>query len=58
MSRLIIPSSNASKKVKKLKIKAGREHYQEIVKETDERILKNRIKEQKAEINAKSFIAL
>ena len=58
MSRIIIPESNVSKKVKRSKIKAGEKQYQEIVKEANERILKNRIKEQKAKNSAKGFIAL
>lgn len=58
MSRIIIPESNISKRVTKSKIKVGEKRYQEIVKKADKRILKNRIKEQKAKNSAKSFIAL
>ncbi len=58
MSRIIIPESNISKRVTKSKIKVGEKQYQEIVKEANERILKNRIKEQKAKNSAKGFIAL
>ncbi|MBR3332501.1 hypothetical protein IKG28_02645 [Candidatus Saccharibacteria bacterium] len=58
MSKIIIPDSNASKRVTKSKVKAGEKRYQEIIKEADERILKNRIKEQKAKNSAKGFIAL
>jgi hypothetical protein len=55
---MIIPESNISKRVTKSKIKVGEKQYQEIVKEANERILKNRIKEQKAKNSAKGFIAL
>ena len=58
MSRIIIPESNTSKRVTKSKIKVGEKQYQEIVKEANERILKNSIKEQKAKNSAKGFIAL